>query len=349
MRPPVEFVALLLWLVALAPIARAQPELHKGDLLVADDSAPRVLHVDPQTGAVQVFTPRAAGTNLLQTVEGVATDPNGAIFLTDSQAQRVFSVDPATGVQSVLKASSGNDVLGPVDVGAFPRGLAIASYDGGIFDSRDLYIAAPGRIYRVSRALLSVGSSIHVDDPLLDDNYNGIAVREEGSTVAEIFVVGHGGLVRWRESTGSVSTINSSSELLGVAYSPEIPDRVFVAQQIDCGQGNPGSAVFAHPLSGGPIIPISSGGLLQCPTGLAIASANLIYVLDSGPTGDPERIVKLAYDGAAWNQSVAATLPAGSYFRMAVSTIPEPEAATAGMLALVVLAAGTRCAGPRRV
>ena len=175
---------------------------------------------------------------------------------------------------------------------------------------------------------------------MLDRNYNSIALREEGSTVAEIFVAGYEGLVRWRADTDVVSTISSSTDLLGVAYSPLLPDRVFVAQQIGCGMGNPGSAVLAYPLAGGGLATVSSGGLLQCPTGLAIASASVIYVLDSGPSGSSRRVVKLAYDGANWQQSVVATLPQnGSYYHMAVSTIPEPAAAAAGELVLGLLAA----------
>jgi hypothetical protein len=326
-RWPLPLLLTLLALTMLAAPATAAPVLRPGDLLVADPNEARVLHVDPGTGAVEAFSPRpGSGANLLQQPNGIAIDPAGSVFVIDSGAARMFRIDPDTGAQSEVRSQAGFLDLGPLDVGSEPQGLAISGATGALVRP-DLFFSHPERLYRVARSAFGATSSLVLkEDALLAGSFDWIAIRESGSVLAEAFVSGAAGLLRFDAGSGVVSPIlGASAGTGGVDHSPEVPDRVFFAQDALAAGG---AGVYSFTLPSGPIEPVSTGGLFELPQGLAIANASRIYVISApSASGEPVPIVRLTRGGNAWSQSIAATLPAGDYAHLAVLAVPEPDAA----------------------
>lgn len=323
-------------LMAWGVASHAAP-LQRGDLLVTDLWGNRVLRVD-SAGGVETFSPPPGGENLLAGPRGITVVDDGPVFVID--AFGLIEIDRTTGIQSFAQDSSG---LGPVDVGVEPAGI-------------DHFMRPTGLVLYVTSqtGLTIVGPNVDFggfDSALLSavpTTGSGVGVRPDatGLDVEEVWFGTFGdGLWSWDAAAGAEQVLPpgpaEAAEIVDdvefTRTAPRVPVFTKVAIQ---GPGNcePGSGgVFAAVLGVGPI---SQGGLLRCPLGLALVPGRAeIFVTETGargPSGDG-RIVRLASAGAGiWTQSIfvdAATLdasvPAGLAF------VPEPAS---GALAAAVLA-----------
>lgn len=340
--PSLRRISCLLALLA-AGQARAL-QLHPGDMLISDETNHRILHVDPASGLVANLTPRAgSGPNLLVKPEGIAVDPDGEIFVVDASLSSLIYVDPATREQSVVHAYSPiSGDLGPIDVGMYPRGLDISDYTSGLFDARDLFVMSAGAIYQVNRdVILGSSSTLLFSDSGLGilQNPQDFAIQETGATLDAFFVARPSDVIQYPPTGGGYTTlvgphIGGVDFLSGVlAYSQEPPN-------CNTPDGSQGVEQWVLPM--GPIVPLSTGGLITCPVAMKFASPNDIYVIDV-PNAYPykNRLLRLHFNGASWDQSFVATLP-GTYFfwsaAVPVSFVPEPDGAALGAAVAAALA-----------
>lgn len=116
-------VGLVLVFAGIAPTAAAR--LTPGDLLVLDASNQKILHVDVASGAVDDFAPRGGGSNLIDVPRGIASSPEGEVYVTNYVDGTLVRIDAASGAQSILEFFSGG-TGGPLDLGAHPAGVAVS-------------------------------------------------------------------------------------------------------------------------------------------------------------------------------------------------------------------------------
>jgi streptogramin lyase len=58
---------------------------------------------DVETGAVDDFSPRDGGGNLIDTPRGIASSPEGEVYVTNYADGSLVKIDPATGAQSIVE------------------------------------------------------------------------------------------------------------------------------------------------------------------------------------------------------------------------------------------------------
>ena len=337
-----SLVALLFGGVAQAQVAIPRPR----DLLISDGTNDRILLFRPSTGATIEFSPRAgSGTNYLARPSGIAVDPGGSIYVSSENANVLVQIDPATGAQSVVHAWNliGGD-LGVLDVGTYPRGIDIAT-TGTFLDPPDLYLMGGGALRRVSRgALGATSSSIVSSDASFTDNYNDLALLEDGGgAITDIFVSGYAGLTRYRfDLTSAAITINS----FNLRDVEAVGSRLFVVQQDPCGpsQTTQSGVWEVTPPTSNVLTPISVGGLLECPLAVDAYSETEFYVLEYA--SGTRSLVRLDdQGGGTWTQTYLGDLAAGDgvdIYSMDVvpaDYAPEPGAGPLGACAVAIAVA----------
>jgi len=316
-------------------------QLRAGDLLVTDAVNARVLHVDPATGVVTPFSPRANGANLLFAPAGIAIDPDGAIFVADSFADRIVRIDPTTGAQAVVRDFSAQlGDFGPSDVGTAPQGIDLEDSVTG-FDRRDLFVASADGLYRVSRS-----SDATFTAPLSNaaDVLLGTDVTLEEHNLSgdpySLWVVANGVLVRWYFENGVTQPLTASNarNVSGVEYAPGAP--LFTRRACYEASSLNGLFVYDGPFGG---TQLEYDGFASClGRPLAVASPTLLY----GTYGDAD-VVTLVPEIGGYASAIVATLPEGDVpavaADLAVSPVtfpaPEPPVALLGLAALMVLTA----------
>jgi hypothetical protein len=293
-----------------------------GDLLVTDRNNGRVLRVNIENGAVTTFTPRPGVTNFLVAPAGIAFQ-SAVPLVIDSGTSKLVLIDAETGEQTPH-----TDGSGPVTFGGNPWGLDISSTFA--------MSVAPGsqQIYRTYLVYGSPGAAVSGGNPALLSVATGIAA------------FGYDEFVVAGRSAGLVSVDGGTVSLLA---SPAYADQVFDVERD--GTGYAWTELFAGCSSGALLRSslglVSSGGLLRCPTSLAVTSDRsgwTAYVTDVGSlAGGSARVLEIDGAGA---QSVLASLPDGAEptfpAGVAISTvevIPEPGALAGALAALLALCA----------
>jgi hypothetical protein len=342
----IALITSVLAIAAGAPAAAA-PRLEQGDLLVTDYGGGSVLHVDPDTGNVRSFSPRAgSGPNLLVGPWGIAIDPGGAVLVVSYFTGQLISIDPTTGVQTQVQAIDSFDPVPTahaLDLGTHPAGIAISEFPDENA-ARDVFVGAHhdddfgvfGRLYRVERDILGVRSVPLVSSELLLNPF-GLALVESGVGAPDsIYLATASGLVSYLPAIGTLTDVYP-----GGADGPYIND-VAVGEIVAFSRkhlcGDPDNGVYRPAFE--PILLAS----LSCPTGIdfAVDGSGDLYVADLvDDNGSSARVVRLSDDGSSWTESLIAELPNRVPFGIAVSPItfaPEPGHSAGAALALAALA-----------
>lgn len=327
---------------AFAPAQAGAVQLRRGDLLVTDAANARVLLVDPDTGWVTPFSPRAtSGANLLFAPAGIAIDPGGSAFVADSFADRIVRIDPTTGAQSVVHDFSAQlGDFGPSDVGTAPQGLDLEETVTGL-DRRDLFVASDDGLHRVSRTSTSTFTSLLSADAAVQQGTD-VAVREFAGDPSSLWVVAGGVLVQL--DIGSGTALQWTGLDARNVYGVEVVDStVLFTRAVGCGVPSSVNGLFRF--DGAPDgTQVEGGGFASCPRRpLAVASTTEVFV-----TYAYTQIARLVPTIAGYDGAVVATIPDGDVAPdvadLAVSpvTFPAPEpvspaASGAAMLGLGAL------------
>lgn len=338
--------AALLLLVSALPATPAP--LQRGDLLVTDHYGKRVLRVD-RAGNVETFSPPPGGANLLFGPTGITVVDGGQVYVLDSGGLVV--IDRETGEQSVAQRSSG---LGPLDVGINAAGIAHFQRPNELV----LYVSSLEGFAIVAPNIDFGGfDSVLLGGPPFSGLGVGVRPTASGLDVEDVWIgTLFDGMWRWRPGFDFEQILMSDP---GAEAGEAIYDIEFTRDELrapvftkvaflgfgGCAPGTGGVFVAAFGVG-----PISQGGLLRCPLGLALMSSRQeIFVTEAdsiGPSGDG-RIVRLSSTSPGiWTQSVfvdAATL--GVALPADIALVPEPAAgalAAAALGALGTLSRRTR-------
>jgi len=342
----------LLALALLHGSDAAALQLRQGDLLVTDSANARVLRVDPGTGSVVPFSPRAgSGPNLLFVPAGIAIDPDGPIFVADAFADRIVVIDPTTGAQSVLHDFSAQfGDFGPSDVGDAPAGLDLEDGVSGL-DRRDLFVASADGVYRVSRQTGATSSALLSGAAELQGG-SDVALQEDGGEPYSLWVVANGVMARWYFEGGAAQTLTDlgARVVKGVDYAE---GTALFAQSVSCGGVSSLDGLFRPegPFGG---TQVGWGGYASClGRPLAVASPTSVFASYA-----QTEIVELVPTVAGYSGTPIATLPAGDVapvtadLAVSPSTFPAPEphggAPFAAAFASLALLAARRAHTPSR-
>lgn len=329
-----------------AGAAAAAPQLRAGDLLVTDPNNHRVLHVDPATGDVRAFSPRAgSGPNLLSAPAGIAIDADTGPLVVDTATNKLIAINPTTGAQSEVRyriPQGGID--DPLDIGSYPRGIAVSRAKIDEYDLGDAFVASYGAVYRVERDLVNTISTPLVTDATITSP-DSLALDRASET----------GLLL--ANAGQLLAIDLSPVGLSVYYTPpsgfvtgvDWTLGLEIGLQVTCGGVDSGVYDYA---GGGPSFSPRAAGSpwFGCPGAITVDPATFeTYAVDAGAS--PEQIVAVASTGGT--RRLVATLPATEPqtipFDLDVSPVtfaPEPGAQALGLLAIALLAGIRRAITP---
>jgi len=315
--------------------------LAPGDLLVVDATNQKILHVDPNTGAVDDFAPRGGFSNLISTPRGIASSPEGQVYVTNYDGATLVQIDAATGAQQILEFFS-SGIGGPLDLGTHPAGVAVSPAAPGTGGFRDVYVSSQGALYRVERTLFDTTSAM-TPYPSGHESSNGLFLALYASGVVQGYIgVGQSVL---QFNGGTISTlIDLIGEISGLAWMPFSP---FVSRaNTTCPSSSNGVAEIAYDQFFFQYVAqdFATGGDLACPGALAAtppdAPVPYFYAIDVG--SNPPRIVRVETAGSPPPTEIVATLPgSASYPALAVyvpepATLPDVEVALAGIATLAI-------------
>jgi hypothetical protein len=331
------------WDIAVALMV--QFKLAAGQILVTDANHARVLQVDPGTGAVADFSPRAgSGANELVKPAGIAIDQDHQlVFLVDAAAPGHLVKIDLFGRQTVVDDPA---TAMPVDVGQEPFGVEW-------FFS--LFVVADGS-YSIVDPVAGSPTGGH-SDPLLA-HATGVAVLD-GTDLAVAtpggLVLVPGGVFGFHAPfrVGPVQVVSDVTSAWLAATDPTF----FTVQPLDCATSSDG-AVQRWDRTGDPT-PVASGDLLRCPISIGLLTDPLrLFVGDAAtPQGGEARVVEVSANGA---QSLVANLPApvsaagvaaassamdtwpAGLVVVPIDLVPEPEAPALALGCAAALAAIAR-------
>ena len=332
-------VGLVLVSAAVAPAALAI-RLTPGDLLVLDATNQKILHVDVATGAVDDFVPRGGGSNLIAVPRGIASSPEGEVYVTNYTDAALVKIDAASGAQSIVEFFSGG-IGGPLDLGTHPAGVAVSPSAPPVNGSRDVYVSSQGALYRVQRNLFGT-TTTSVPYP------NGYEAHE--GQFLSIGAIGFGQLFGYIYAPPALFSYDGSSETIQV----QLADVIYWVRGLEYLSYSPFfSAFLSIVIDTCPLLyngvdsflvtlaDYAVGGDLSCPGALTTTPQGMLpfafYVIDEG--SNPPRIVRFDSAGAPPPTSVVATLPAGAVYPDMAVYAPEPGAGSTGAIALAGLTA----------
>lgn len=356
MRIAARIAVALLLISASGHPSAAQP-IEAGELLVSYGD--ELWRIDPDTGARSRFSPPPLALVNRIGADGadqIAVDPEGAIFLVSDGL--VVEIDPVSGEQSILRARtrvcnllSCTYVSSDLDVGTSARGIDVNDDPGysNLGDRLDLYVGGVEGIYRVVRAAGEVSSQLAYSDsqnyfqlrgPLVATSSFGAVYAASGTLDRDLhptFGPPTPIIAPALGAPGAVSALDSQGGAVAIATQGCDPS---------------GAGVY---FAAQDFLPVTQGGFLRCPVGLAIDPLRLdrIWVTDRGTSVAPaNRIFRLDYDGLDWRQTLFAELPGDRDVHAItvspVSFAPEPGALGAGVAALgALLCAARTSARPR--
>lgn len=346
-------------LVALLSPGRAEA-FHTGDLLALlnSNSGNRIVAIDPASGAVSDFSPRAgSGANLIDNgflaPGGIASDPEGEVFVTFDG--KLIEIDAATGVQQEVRGVV-PWIIGshPLDLGVVPLGVAVSPVAPSGLDGRTVFVASDSAVYEVVRSRLGgTGASVFASYPsgfsygmsLSAEDLGGGAVRVATNNLYAI-VAGEQGALQPFYHEGSASPqpqISASLELGDVTYLT----RVFGTYCSDDPDENGLYALrFNGSISAYVLTPFATGGDLSCPGVMAAVANPFTLYVGSNVSVQPARILEVS--GAQNPQtSLLASFDHASVEGLAIYA-PEPALAAeegAAFAALLVTSASCRHRG----
>lgn len=347
-----------------------------GDLLVTDRVGRRVIAVRPDTGVVQVLSPRPGGADLLTDPAGIAMADFGIVFVVDAGTHQLIGIDAATGDQFVVLQGNGS----PLPIGLDPFGLALRQTGG----SYELWISARGSAeirhvvglvgfgiassalstdsrWASARGVAVAGESLLV---AMDDGQGYYTVSLDSGAISDPlleapFIPGNPpidhapGVPAW-DVEPYLHTVESSPfesvsyrVVLSLQQSILIPPFPFL---IECDPSATRIVAygtrfrpfdFLNPTSfAESTVEIADGTPLRCPTALATGLDGALYVADTAtPFGGSAQIVRLEreHEPTVVAALPGSTLPTG--LAVAPVSVPAPSATPAGLTALAVLLA----------
>ncbi len=338
--------------LALLGAAQAAPAIHlaKGDLLVLDATNQKVLHVDVGTGAVDDFSPRDGGGNLIDTPRGIASSPEGEVYVTNYADGSLVKIDPETGAQSIVEFSWGG-VFGPLDLGTHPAGVDVSVEAPAGGDLRDVYVSSRGALYRVEQSLFGTTSTSLPYPQGYETAESALLSVDVPNDFAFIDV--------------PPSVLMSARGIGGVFV--ELPDTDFLVQGMEsvywdvfsnglflsvlfdpgpCGWATTGELrVWDRGASPGTRYrSYATGAGFSCPGALTATPSEILpfsfYLIDQSTA--PPRILAFDTGGAPPPTTVVATLPGGASYPDLTVYAPEPGDPWAGGIALAGLGAALR-------
>jgi len=240
--------------------------LNPGDILVgggpqAAPPAPGVVRVDPSSGAT---TPVAL--DLAGIPGGVALEASGDILLSlwlcvsplcPAVDHALARIDPVAGTHTILSYSG---FLAPGGVAIEAGGIIVVA-DGGFFGGTG------GQVLRVDPV---TGAKTVVSSGGLVEGATDVAVAAGG----QLFVSSYWGIVRVDPTSGAQTLVNAD-HTGGLAF--EAGGDLLVTSYDAI--GNPG--VFRIDPTSGTATPISMGGLLVVPIGIAVEASGDLLVVDN--------------------------------------------------------------------
>ena len=326
----------------MLPAVPVDAALRYGDVLVVDGVNDRVLRVEPALGNVTLFSPPPAGENLLSTPSGIGVGPDGTIVVANESGSLV-QIDPRTGAQTAVAGF----YSGPPDAGVEPQDVAVNPREPSFGFEPSLYVGAKGELRLIVRSPLATdGTQLALFPPTWADweTHHVSAWAPSETDPIDVYASIAGAVLRydgsqdaigefWTPPVGYIEGLDvtsSGTPAVGVAWRrsacPSSENGIY--------RVNP----FAQPADS----PWSTGGLVECPRGLAWYGHFDAYTL---ALGDPPRVIELdavELFPPVVTQRVAATLPSGTNpFDLAVY-VPEPAGALGGPAAALALAALAR-------
>jgi hypothetical protein len=334
--------------LALLGAAQAAPAIHlaKGDLLVLDATNQKVLRVDVETGAVDDFSPRDGGGNLIDTPRGIAASPEGDVYVTNYADGALVKIDPASGAQSIVEFYWGG-VGGPLDLGTHPAGVDVSVEAPAGGDQRDVYVSSRGALYRVDQSLFGT-TSTSFPYPQGYENTEGVHLSfGSGGAIVQAFIDAPPSLLEYQPGSNvSVEFADIFYPVLGMEMlrgSNYL--RLFLSIFFDpfpCGYGGSGEVQEHY----GWYQPVSyaSGAGFSCPGALTATPSEILpfsfYLIDQSTA--PPRILAFDTGGTPPPTTVVATLPGGASYPDLTVYAPEPGDPWAGGIALAGLGAALR-------
>jgi len=227
--------------------------LRFGDLVVAEDSLPAVIAFDPASGDAGIVFMGAP----LDTPTFLAVEPSGTILITD-QSTGLNRVDPRTGLATNLVAGS-----------QVPFALGVAlEHSGNILVSA----AGGGQISRFSPGgtLLTNFNTAHMTVPA------GLAVDSNGEIYcANAGFFGGGTNAVFQIDPFQLQEVGVASISSAVGLTVDPANSVVAANYT-------GNALVRISFPGGGGVPISSGGFLNQPFGVASDAQGYLYAANGG-------------------------------------------------------------------
>jgi len=336
----VVFVALA---CAAPPGAAAALRLAPGDLLVLDATHQKILRVDPDTGGVADFAPRGGHPDLIADPRGIASSPEGQVYVTNYGGASLVRIDAASGAQQIVEFSSGG-VFGPLDIGTHPAGVAVSPAPPGPGGVRDVYVSSQGALHRVEQGLFDTTSTSTPYPPGYEAS-EGLFLVVYPSGVVQGYVAAGQDVLRF--DGGSLSRIAGTiGTIQGIAWAENRP--LITHRPVACPSASNGvqQIVYSQQLFGFVAEDYAVGGDVACPGALVATPGDTLplYVIDEGSS--PQRIVRVDSAGAPGTTAIVATLPSAATYPALAVYVPEPEPAAGAEVA--VAATATFAAACRR-
>ncbi len=259
-----------------------------GQLIVTENSAGKVVRIDPRTGATTVI---ASGGNLV-TPGGVALDASGQIYVADSGpflgTGSLIKVDPTTGNQTVISAGGSFVDPGPLAIGP----------DGNIYVSDFDAFGGDGAIFRVDPAT-GIQTVLNQGDGSLVPS--ALAFDAQGHLLALYGPInaGPGEVDRVDLVTGARTPISSGGLLVNVSGLAIEPDGSLLVSNVSNAAGNgPGDIVRVDPATGAQSLAYG-GGTLFAVENLALAPNGDLYATNyADDTFNHPQVVRIAANAA---------------------------------------------------
>ncbi|MBS1215675.1 MAG: hypothetical protein H6R20_649, partial [Proteobacteria bacterium] len=222
-------------------------------------------------------------SNLISTPRGIASSPEGQVYVTNYDGATLVQIDAATGAQQILEFFS-SGIGGPLDLGTHPAGVAVSPAAPGTGGFRDVYVSSQGALYRVERTLFDTTSAM-TPYPSGHESSNGLFLALYASGVVQGYIgVGQSVL---QFNGGTISTlIDLIGEISGLAWMPFSP---FVSRaNTTCPSSSNGVAEIAYDQFFFQYVAqdFATGGDLACPGALAAtppdAPVPYFYAIDVG-------------------------------------------------------------------